>query len=235
MSEKILIVEDEALIADSIEYALKKEGFQVITARDGIQGLVTAREQYPDLMILDIMLPGMSGFDICRAIRGESSMPIVMLTAKTEEVDRVVGLELGADDYIIKPFSMRELIARVKAVLRRSQMQWERPKQEALKVGGLVIDSERRVVHVGGKSLHLPLKEFELLYTLVKNRDRVLTREALLNSVWRGDAYDSTRTLDVHVRWLREKIEEDPSSPRRIVTIRGVGYMFVSQNDEQQD
>ena len=146
-----------------------------------------------------------------------------------------MGLELGADDYVIKPFSMRELTARVKSVLRRSQMQWEHQKQEALKVGDLIIDSERRLVHTGGKILHLPLKEFELLYTLVKNRDRVLTREALLNSVWRGDAYGSTRTLDVHVRWLREKIEEDPSSPKRIVTVRGVGYMFVSQNDEHED
>lgn len=232
MSEKILIVEDEALIADSIEYALRKEGFQVITARDGVQGLVMAREEHPDLVILDIMLPGMSGFDICRAIRVESSMPIIMLTAKTEEIDRVVGLELGADDYIIKPFSMREVIARVKAVLRRSQMHLDRPKQDTIRVGDLVVDSQRRVVQVRDKALHLPLKEFELLYTLVKNKDRVLTREMLLNSVWRGEAYDSTRTLDVHIRWLREKIEDDPSSPKRIVTIRGVGYMFVGQNDD---
>ena len=235
MSEKILIVEDEALIADSLEYALQKEGYQVITAADGVQGLVMAREQAPDLMILDIMLPGMSGFDVCRTIRGESSMPIMMLTAKTEEIDRVVGLELGADDYVIKPFSMREVIARVKAVLRRTQMQRDKPKEEAIRAGDLVVDCRRRVVRVRGKVLHLPLKEFELIYTLVKNRDTVLTREMLLNSVWKGEAYEDTRTLDVHIHWLREKIEDDPSSPKRVVTVRGVGYMFVGQDDDQQD
>jgi len=235
MNEKVLIVDDEALIADSVDYALRKEGFQVITARDGAQALAMAREQQPDLVILDIMLPVMSGLEVCRAIRKESSMPIIMLTAKSEEVDRVVGLELGADDYVIKPFSMRELIARTKAVLRRSQMMRDSGKHDVIKAGDVVVDSKRRVVQVRDKTLYLPLKEFELLRVLVKNRDRVLTREALLDSVWAEDAYDNTRTLDVHIRWLREKIEDDPSSPKRITTIRGVGYMFAGHNDDRPD
>jgi len=235
MNEKVLIVDDEALIADSVDYALRKEGFQVITARDGAQALAMAREQQPDLVILDIMLPVMSGLEVCRAIRKESSMPIIMLTAKSEEVDRVVGLELGADDYVIKPFSMRELIARTKAVLRRSQMMRDSGKHDVIKAGDVIVDSKRRVVQVRDKTLYLPLKEFELLRVLVKNRDRVLTREALLDSVWAEDAYDNTRTLDVHIRWLREKIEDDPSSPKRITTIRGVGYMFAGYNDDRPD
>jgi len=235
MNEKVLIVDDEALIADSVDYALRKEGFQVITARDGAQALAMAREQQPDLVILDIMLPVMSGLEVCRAIRKESSMPIIMLTAKSEEVDRVVGLELGADDYVIKPFSMRELIARTKAVLRRSQMMRDSGKHDVIKAGDVIVDSKRRVVQVRDKTLYLPLKEFELLRVLVKNRDRVLTREALLDSVWAEDAYDNTRTLDVHIRWLREKIEDDPSSPKRITTIRGVGYMFAGHNDDRPD
>ena len=235
MNEKVLIVDDEALIADSVDYALRKEGFQVITARDGAQALAMAREQQPALVILDIMLPVMSGLEVCRAIRKESSMPIIMLTAKSEEVDRVVGLELGADDYVIKPFSMRELIARTKAVLRRSQMMRDSGKHDVIKAGDVIVDSKRRVVQVRDKTLYLPLKEFELLRVLVKNRDRVLTREALLDSVWAEDAYDNTRTLDVHIRWLREKIEDDPSSPKRITTIRGVGYMFAGHNDDRPD
>lgn len=231
MNEKVLIIEDEALIADSVSYALRKEGFDVMIAADGAQGLAMARERDPDLIILDIMLPLLSGLDVCRAVRGESSVPIIMLTAKSEEVDRVVGLELGADDYVIKPFSMRELIARVKAVLRRSKMAFEGGRQDVITVGDLVVDGERRMVRVGNKVLHLPLKEFELLRLLAKNKDRVLTREFLLDSIWAEDAYGNTRTLDVHIRWLREKIEEDPSSPRRIVTVRGVGYMLVGHED----
>jgi DNA-binding response OmpR family regulator len=234
MNEKILIVEDEALIADSVSYALKKEGFQVLTSADGAQGLAMAREQQPELILLDIMLPTMDGFEVCRALRSETSIPIIMLTAKGEEVDRVVGLELGADDYVIKPFSMRELIARVKAVLRRSRMSGEGGSQEILTAGDLVVDSRRRMIKVGEKVIHLPLKEFELLRILVKNKDRVMTREILLNSVWSEDAYETTRTLDVHIRWLREKIEDNPSDPRRIVTIRGVGYMYVGQSDDQE-
>lgn len=235
MAEKILIVEDEALIADSIEYALLKEGFNIVKAEDGVQGLMMAREQSPDLILLDIMLPEMDGLEVCRTLRRESSVPIIMLTAKTEEVDRVVGLELGADDYVIKPFSMREVIARVRTVLRRSRSRSDQPVQNPITVGNMTVDCERRLVQVGRKSLHLPLKEFELLHTLVRHRDRVMTRETILNTVWRGDACEHTRTLDVHIRWLREKIEENPSVPKRIVTIRGVGYMFVGQDNGDED
>ena len=156
-----------------------------------------------------------------------------MLTARGEEIDRVVGLELGADDYIVKPFSMRELVARVKSVLRRARMLPDDGNQDVTRVGNLVVDSRRRQVKVGDEVIHLSLKEFELLRTLVKNRDRVMTRGALLKSVWSGEGYDSTRTLDVHIRWLREKIEEDPSAPEQIVTVRGVGYMFVTQSDDR--
>ncbi|MDI6828446.1 MAG: response regulator transcription factor [Armatimonadota bacterium] len=235
MNEKILIIEDEALIADSVSYALKKEGYQVLTATDGAQGLAMAREQSPDLILLDIMLPSIDGFEICRILRSETSIPIIILTAKGEEVDRVVGLELGADDYVIKPFSMRELIARLKAVLRRTRIATEGGSQEVLRAGDLVVDSRRRIVKVGEKTIYLPLKEFELLRILVKNKDRVMTRDMLLNAVWSDDAYETSRTLDVHIRWLREKIEENPSLPKRIITVRGIGYMYVGQSDDQED
>jgi DNA-binding response OmpR family regulator len=235
MNEKILIIEDEALIADSIEYALKKEGFEVLKAADGVQGLALARECHPHLVILDIMLPMLNGFDVCRTLRSESPVPIIILTAKTEEVDRVVGLELGADDYVIKPFSMRELIARVKANLRRVQLSSERFTEETIKVGDLVVDCNRRTVHVGNKVLYLPPKEFELIRVLAKNKDRVLTREVLIEAVWGEDAVEASRTLDVHICWLREKIEDNPSSPKRIITIRGVGYMLTGHTNEKQD
>lgn len=235
MDEKILVVEDEAPIADAVAYALRKEGFQVMTVGDGAEGLSAARRELPDLLILDIMLPSMGGFDVCRAVRSESSMPIIMLTARTDEVDRVVGLELGADDYVLKPFSMRELVARAKAVLRRSHLTRSSTKPEVMKAGDVIVDCERHLVRVRNKVLRLPLKEFQVLRTLVKNKDRVLTRESLMNSVWAEDSYYNTRTLDVHIRWLREKIEEDPSYPKRIVTVRGVGYMFVGQGDDQTD
>lgn len=168
-------------------------------------------------------------------LRSETSIPIIILTAKGEEVDRVVGLELGADDYVIKPFSMRELIARLKAVLRRTRIATEGGSQEVLRAGGLVVDSRRRIVKVGEKTIYLPLKEFELLRILVKNKDRVMTRDVLLNAVWSDDAYETSRTLDVHIRWLREKIEENPSLPKRIITVRGIGYMYVGQSDDQED
>ncbi|MDH7482709.1 MAG: response regulator transcription factor [Armatimonadota bacterium] len=235
MNEKILIIEDEALIADSVSYALKKEGYQVLVATDGAQGLAMAREQSPDLILLDIMLPTIDGFEICRILRKETSIPIIMLTAKGEEVDRVVGLELGADDYVIKPFSIRELIARLKAVLRRSSLVEESGRQEVLRVGDLTVDCSRRIVKLGDKTIYLPLKEFELLRILVKNRDRVMTRDMLLNAVWAEDAYENSRTLDVHIRWLREKIEDNPSLPKRIVTVRGIGYMYVGQSDDKED
>ncbi len=233
MNERILVIEDEVLIADSVAYALRKEGYEVTAVHDGLEGLEKARAIAPDLVVLDLMLPSMDGFDVCRAIRAENGTPIIMLTARGEEIDRVVGLELGADDYIVKPFSMRELVARVKSVLRRARMLPDDGNQDVTRVGNLVVDSRRRQVKVGDEVIHLSLKEFELLRTLVKNRDRVMTRGALLKSVWSGEGYDSTRTLDVHIRWLREKIEEDPSAPEQIVTVRGVGYMFVTQSDDR--
>lgn len=233
MNERILIIEDEVLIADSVAYALRREGYDASSVQDGAEGLAKARELAPDLILLDLMLPSMDGFDICRAIRAEGSTPIIMLTARGEEIDRVVGLELGADDYVIKPFSMRELIARVKSVLRRSRMLPDDTPQDVMTVGDLTVDHRRRQVTVGGQPVHLSLKEFELLRALVRNRDRVMTRSALLKSVWSGEGRSSTRTLDVHIRWVREKVEDDPSAPTRIVTVRGVGYMFVTPSDEQ--
>jgi len=233
VNERVLIIEDEVLIADSVAYALRKEGYDATTVHDGAEGLAKFRELAPDLVVLDLMLPTMDGFDVCRTIRAESSTPIIMLTARTGEIDRVVGLELGADDYVIKPFSMRELVARVKSVLRRANMPPEDGKHDVMRVGNLVVDCRRRQVRVRDKSVHLSLKEFELLRAMVKNRERVMTRSALLESVWSGEAYDNTRTLDVHIRWLREKIEDEPSVPKRIVTVRGVGYMFVTQSDDR--
>ena len=234
MNEKVLIVEDEAVIADSVAYALQKEGFRVMTAADGVQGLATARSESPDLMILDLMLPEMDGFDVCRTVRGESSVPIIMLTAKGEEVDGILGLELGADDYLIKPFSMRELVARVKAALRRPYIASAGDEGNVMQVADIVLDCRRRTVGVGDKVLTLPFKEFELLRVLMKNKDRVLSREMLLNVVWAGEVFDNTGTLDVHIRWLREKIEDDPSSPKRIITVRGVGYMFVGCDHDEE-
>ncbi len=233
MNERVLVIEDEVLIADSVAYALRKEGYDVSTVHDGAEGLAKARELAPDLVVLDLMLPSMDGFDVCRAIRAESGTPIVMLTARGEEIDRVVGLELGADDYVIKPFSMRELVARVKSVLRRSRMLPDDSNPDVMRVGDLTVDYRRRQVKVGDNAVHLSLKEFELLRALVRNCDRVMTRSVLLDTVWSGETCDSTRTLDVHIRWLREKIEEDPSVPKKIVTVRGVGYMFVSQSDDR--
>lgn len=233
MNERVLVIEDEVLIADSVAYALRKEGYDVTTVHDGAEGLEKAKALAPDLIVLDLMLPSMDGFDICRAVRAENGTPIIMLTARSEEIDRVVGLELGADDYVIKPFSMRELVARVKSVLRRARMMPDESNQDVARVGDLVVDSRRRQVKVRDTIVHLSLKEFELLRALVKNRDRVMTRSVLLNSVWSGEGHDGTRTLDVHIRWLREKIEEDPSAPKQIVTVRGVGYMYVTQSDDR--
>lgn len=235
MQEKILIVEDEAPMAVAVAYALGKEGFDVVIAKDGTEGLSMFRKEDLCIVILDIMLPKMNGFDLCRAIRSNSNIPIIMLTAKDEEIDRVVGLELGADDYVIKPFSMREFVARVKALLRRSQISRSSEQPEIMRVGDLVVDSDRRIVRRRGEIVPLPLKEFQILRLLVRYRDKVMTREAITREAWPEDAYCDTRTLDVHIRWLREKIEEDPNVPRRIVTVRGIGYMFVGHSDDQTD
>jgi phosphate regulon transcriptional regulator PhoB len=223
---KVLVVDDEMPIVEAVAYRLRQEGYETVTAGDADQCLDLARTQKPDLIILDVMLPSASGFDVCRLLRKQSGVPIIMLTARAEETDRVVGLELGADDYITKPFGMRELIARVKAILRRSAATAPSPIAERVQLGDLIIDAERYEVKVRDRSVVLSPKEFELLRFLAGHPGRVFTRQALLDRVWGADAYVEDRTVDVHVRWLREKIETDPSHPERLLTVRGVGYKF---------
>ncbi len=232
MSYKILLIEDEAPIADSVAYSLKNEDFEVEIASDGLSALSAFRVFAPDLIILDLMLPKLGGLDFCRMVRKESGIPIIMLTAKTEEIDRVVGLELGADDYVPKPFSVKELIARVRAVLRRTEAARTEDNQIRLQTAGIIIDLVRRRVSVDGQSIHLPLKQFELLKILMANKDKVVSRDELLKSVWGSEAEKDTGTLDVHIRWLREKLEADPSSPQKIRTVRGVGYKIISDQPE---
>ncbi|GIV78208.1 MAG: DNA-binding response regulator [Litorilinea sp.] len=238
MSVKVLVVEDEPALVDTLEYNLQRQGYQVSVATDGTQALRVARETQPDLILLDVMLPGLDGFEVCRILRQEMNVPILMLTARTEEVDKVVGLEVGADDYLTKPFSMRELLARIKALLRRVRLVREEmagaergeggePVQtERFVFGDLVIDLGRHEMSCGGRTFHLKPKEFELLVFLARNRGIVLSRDLILERVWGWDYDGGSRTVDVHVRWLREKIEEEPSKPKRIVTVRGIGYRF---------
>jgi DNA-binding response OmpR family regulator len=231
LSYKILLVEDEAPIADSVAYSLKNEGFEVVVAPDGLAALSLYRSFGPDLIILDLMLPKLGGLDFCRMVRKESGIPIIMLTAKTEEIDRVVGLELGADDYVPKPFSVRELIARVRAVLRRTEAARSQDNQTRLQAGDVTMDLVRRRISVRGQQIHLPLKQFELLRILIANKDKVVSREDLLKAVWDTDTNYNTGTLDVHIRWLREKLETDPGRPEKIRTVRGVGYKIVSGDE----
>ena len=232
---KILVVEDEPTLVETLDYSLRRQGYDVLTAQDGRAALELARSGQPDLIVLDIMLPGLDGFEVCRVLRQEMSVPILMLTARTEEIDKVVGLEVGADDYLTKPFSMRELIARVKALLRRVRMDREeattvRPgadiATERMVFGDLVIDLSRREVTSGGEIFHLKPKEFDLLVFLARNRGIVLSRDLILERVWGWDFDGGSRTVDVHVRWLREKVETEPSNPQRIITVRGIGYRF---------
>ncbi|MCX7597486.1 MAG: response regulator transcription factor [Armatimonadetes bacterium] len=223
MPDRVLIVEDDKGIADSVAYTLRQEGFEVQVAADGPSGLDAFRSFRPDLVILDLMLPGLHGFDVFRAIRRHANTPVIMLTAKAEESDRVAGIELGADDYVVKPFSMRELIARVRMVLRRSRVAAE-AAEEILELGEIVIDPARHVVTVRGEEVALTPKEFALLEYLARNRGRALTRAMILENVWGSDQFIDEHTVDVHIRWLRQKIERQPSRPRLIVTVRGVGY-----------
>jgi two-component system response regulator RegX3 len=232
VGERILLVEDEAAIADSVAYSMRNEGFEVEIAADGLSALSLYRSFYPDLIILDLMLPKLSGLDLCRTIRKESSIPIIMLTAKTEEIDRVLGLELGADDYVSKPFSIRELIARVKAVLRRTEAIKEDKEDTIFEVGDLKMDVARRRVTVRGNPVHLPLKQFELLRILLANKGKVVERGELFQRVWGADEEYDSGTLDVHIRWLREKIEQDPSRPQYIRTLRGVGYRIADGTED---
>ena len=230
MSEQIvLVIEDEENLLKAIKYNLEQDGYKVQSAMDGEQGLELARQMEPSMIILDIMLPKMDGIEVCRILRRESSVPILMLTAKSEEIDRVVGLELGADDYVTKPFSMRELLARIKAILRRYPLSANGKAAESgkvLKAGKLEINLSKHEVTLGGKLLELKPREFDLLALLVENAGRALTRDQILEHIWGQDYYGDTRTVDVHIRWLREKIEGDPGSPKQIITIRGVGYRF---------
>ena len=222
---RLLLVEDEENLGEALAYQLEREGFQVERVTDGAEALERYRTAGADLVLLDLMLPGMSGEDLCREIRRTSSVPIIMLTARDTDVDKIVGLELGADDYVTKPFNTRELIARVRAVLRRTDQ--AKPPQSALEGGGVRLDADRFEVIIRGEEVHLPRKEFELLEILMENAGRVLTRETLIDQVWGADYFGDTRTLDVHVKRLRSKIEENPHEPQHLVTIRGLGYKFV--------
>lgn len=234
MKNSILIVEDEKALRETLEYNLTNEGYEVETSADGLEAFQKAHNGNYSLILLDIMLPGMDGFEICRKIRAEKNTPILMLTARDDEIDRIVGLEVGADDYMSKPFSMRELLARVKAMLRRVRLMQEEttpaavepPSKEVLTFDDLVIDSIRREVRINNENLELKPKEFELLHYLALNRGRALSRDKILEDVWGWDYMGESRTVDVHMRWLRQKIEIDPGQPSRLITVRGAGYRF---------
>jgi DNA-binding response OmpR family regulator len=227
-SARILLVDDEQTIQTLLSYPLRKDGYEVVQAANGREALDRFAEQPFDLVVLDVMLPQLDGLEVCRRLRARSAVPIIMLTAKSEEIDKVVGLELGADDYITKPFSMREFRSRIKAALRRADMR-RGPEQEAeppLEVGDLVVDFEKRAVEVRGDGVSLTFVEFEILGALARNPGRVFTRDQLLARIWGDAAYRDPRTIDVHIRHLREKLERDAKSPEYIFTVRGVGYRF---------
>lgn len=236
MSEKILVVDDEISLQETLAYNLKKQGYDVKTIGDGADAIELAREWSPELIILDVMLPGLDGFEICRILRQEMTTPILMLTARDDEIDRVVGLEVGADDYLAKPFSMRELIARVKALLRRVRLIREeaainegedgKPKAEVLEFDNLILDMVRHEIKIDDRVVAFKPKEYELLTFFAQHQGQVLSREMILERVWGWDFIGDSRTVDVHVRWLREKIEQNPANPRRIITVRGAGYRF---------
>jgi two-component system, OmpR family, response regulator RegX3 len=225
----VLLVEDEPSFVEALQIGLSREGFDVVIARDGEEALTVFASSSPDLVLLDVMLPKLSGIDVCREIRKTSQVPIIMVTAKSEEIDTVVGLEVGADDYVTKPYRMRELVARMRAALRRSNDatgEIEIISSSVVEVDAVVVDPDQHVVTVDSVEVNMPLKEFELLYLLAINAGRVLTRETLIDRVWGSDYVGDTKTLDVHIKRIRAKIEKDPSHPTRIVTIRGLGYKF---------
>ncbi|MBN1855908.1 MAG: response regulator transcription factor [Dehalococcoidia bacterium] len=230
MGKTVLVVEDDANLLDLLRYNLTREGYEVLTASDGQDAIAVARDGQPELIVLDVMLPRLDGLEVCRILRKEMSVPILMLTARTDEIDKVVGLEVGADDYVTKPFSLRELLARVKAMLRRSEIQTPQPSdsiaasQGVIQLGDLAIDLDRHVVTLNDAIVGLSPKEFDLLVFLAKNKRRVFSREYILERVWGYEQDIDTRTVDVHVRWLRQKIEADSSNPVRLLTVRGVGY-----------
>lgn len=231
----ILVVDDETPFLESLRFSLERQGYRVLTASDGLSGLRVARAEKPDLIILDVMLPGMDGFKVCQALRRDSDVPVIMLTARDDETDKVVGLELGADDYVTKPFGLRELLARVRAVLRRrdgladgaaSDADGVIPRTEGMTFGTLVVSPQERRVLLNSEEVPLRPREFDLLTYLVRNRGIALSRQQLLDNVWGIDYYGDPRTVDVHMRQLREKIEAEPATPTRLVTVRGHGYRF---------
>jgi two-component system, OmpR family, response regulator RegX3 len=228
----LLLVEDEESFIDALTVGLTREGFKVVVARDGAEALACFDEVAPDLVLLDVMLPKMSGLDVCRALRKKSNVPIIMVTARAGEIDTVVALEVGADDYVTKPYRLRELVARMRAVLRRRGRDEGAPVEVATTevradIGDVLVDVDRHEVTVRGQLVQLPLKEFDLLELLVSNGGRVLPRDVILDRVWGSDYYGDTKTLDVHIKRLRQRIETDPANPQRIVTIRGLGYKYM--------
>lgn len=234
MTEKILIIEDERTLLETLEYNLRRQGYEVETADNGVDALAAARTKRPDMIVLDIMLPGIDGFEVCRILRQEMNTPILMLTARDDEIDRVVGLEVGADDYLTKPFSTRELMARIKALLRRVRLIREEMTQPSAGQAltptytyqNLTLDTSRRELKVNNLVIPLKPKEYELLLFLAQHRGQVISREYILEKVWGWDYIGDSRTVDVHIRWLREKIEPNPAEPTRIITVRGAGYRF---------
>ena len=228
MAQRILMVDDEQSIRTIVEYALKDAGFDVITVGRGDDAVQVVEREAIDLVVLDVMLPGMDGLEVCQKIRAERNVPIIMLSARGEELDKVLGLELGADDYVTKPFSPRELVSRVKANLRRGRV--ESDQEDSLQIGELVIDPAARSVRRGGEELTLTLSEFEILHKLAKSPRRVFTRQELMDHLWKGNFYGDLRSVDVHVRHLRQKVEHDPSNPTLIRTVRGVGYAFGAED-----
>lgn len=228
---RILLVDDEQLITDSLSYSLKREGFEVDIAADGISAIKAVEETGPDLIVLDLMLPDISGFEVCRRLRTFTTTPVIMLTARGEEIDRVLGLEVGADDYLAKPFSFRELLARIQAMLRRVQLDRQTPQPQHVAMGQLSMDPVARRVYKGDQEVQLSAREFDLLAILMKNAGRAMSRDELIKLVWGDDWVGDPRTLDVHVRWLRLKIEEDPAAPQFIQTVRGFGYRFAGQEE----
>ncbi len=227
----ILLVDDEPVIIDSLTYSLRREGFEVFTATDGSQALDLFPTVQPDLVILDIRLPGIDGLEVCRRLRSHSPVPIIMLTALGNELDRVVGLEVGADDYLPKPFSFRELLARIRSVLRRVELDQRNGKPEVMQVGLLRLDPTSRRTFKGEKEIQLSAREFELLITLMSQAGRAVSRDELITKIWGSDWSGDPRTLEVHIRWLRLKIEDDPTTPRFVQTVRGYGYRFIGPEE----
>ncbi len=226
---KILVVDDEPTYRDALAFNLRRDGYQVAVAADGVAAVAAFETESPDLILLDLMLPGLSGIEVCKRVRATSNVPIIMVTAKDDEVDKVVGLEVGADDYLTKPYSYRELVARIRAVLRRTSPpdKVEAEPPAVLEVGDLTLDSDAHVVTVGGTPVQMPLREFELLEMFMENPGRVLTRAQILDRIWGLDYIGDTKTLDVHVKRIRAKIEEDPAHPQVLITVRGLGYKLV--------